>query len=250
MSEMAGECVVLSEARPAVGISGEELMRKILEKSRRVGECLVWQGGMTTGKAKAAPLLYIGAPVKMYVGARRFMIGAKKGQHVAVLCGEPRCIEPKHMSDRGYVIGTVDEQIAAKLDKREGDGCWVWRGCFMKRRNGDPQAVIGARPTKLVRRYLWPEKLVWGDFLRRVCDEPRCVRPEHMTLGMSPKMARAKKLRQDVLAERRRGIAVWRENYTYEAIGKKLGITRERVRQILQSYKDTPLKGVLPEPLD
>ena len=87
--------------------------------------------------------------------------------------------------------------------KRDGEH-WVWTGAraIMSRPDTGLFMLHGKR--LLVRRHLWvlainsgaalPE-LDPGRQLRRTCDKPGCVRPDHQRMGPGPKKRRIKSVR-------------------------------------------------------
>lgn len=69
--------------------------------------------------------------------------------------------------------------------KVDGDGeCWLWTGCLMHKDYGQYRSPDGR--TILAHRMAWI--LTYGEIpdelcVLHVCDEPRCVRPDHLWLG-------------------------------------------------------------------
>jgi hypothetical protein len=80
---------------------------------------------------------------------------------------------------------TTEERFWAKVDKR-GD-CWLWTGA---RRNGGYGAFVYSRDGEVVqgRAHRFSYELHVGPipagmFVMHKCDVPRCVRPDHLTVG-------------------------------------------------------------------
>lgn len=69
--------------------------------------------------------------------------------------------------------------------KVDGDGdCWLWTGYLMRKNYGQYRSPAGK--TILAHRMAW--ELTYGSVpddlcVLHACDEPRCVRPDHLFLG-------------------------------------------------------------------
>lgn len=78
----------------------------------------------------------------------------------------------------------------SRVEKAEGDACWRWSGSLLRRPSGAPSyglINLGARSRRmLAHRFsyllnvgaLAPEQVV-----RHRCDNPQCVRPDHLEAG-------------------------------------------------------------------
>jgi hypothetical protein len=77
---------------------------------------------------------------------------------------------------------TFDEQIA------KSDGCWLWTGTVLGNRYG--RFYLGYFNGKAknigAHRYAWERAnrpLLPGEVVRHRCDNPPCVRPDHLIVG-------------------------------------------------------------------
>lgn len=115
-------------------------------------------------------------------------------------CGEPTRIATQTRTDRGYrkgepirfvngahgrraVARDLGERFWSKVNKSEGDDCWLWTAATNE---GDYGRI------KVGERYENAHRIAWSlthgpisvglNVLHR-CDTPRCVRPSHLFLG-------------------------------------------------------------------
>lgn len=81
------------------------------------------------------------------------------------------------------VTRTADERFWEKVDKRPGDGCWVWTGS-QHRGWRLPYGKFWMNG-RMVPAHVWAWEQVHGPVpagrqLDHVCDNPPCVRPGHL----------------------------------------------------------------------
>lgn len=79
---------------------------------------------------------------------------------------------------RQYTRRPLDERFWSKVSKTEG--CWLWTANTV--RGGYGQFTIGEREGKrLAHHVAWfLTHNVWPTYLRHTCDNPPCVRPDHL----------------------------------------------------------------------
>ena len=85
----------------------------------------------------------------------------------------------------------------------KSDGCWEWQGTIKTDGYG---AVVVSRKQYLAHRYAWAltnGPIPDGMFVCHHCDNPRCVRPDHLFLGTALENNR------DKMAKGRYGIVGW-----------------------------------------
>jgi hypothetical protein len=126
-------------------------------------------------------------------------------------------------------------RFLALVDRTPDDqpGCWLWQGCLNKSRYGYGYIYVDGQ-MQLAHRLAW--QMAYGEIpagmqVHHRCDNPRCVRPDHLWIGvqkenhadMMRKGRHAYALNPAIAAEIRR---LRTEGFGYRRIAKMLGIGR------------------------
>ena len=188
----------LAERAHSRAISPEadaELVRALALETYRIARAGNDKGPDTKGMAAAVRLL---AEMTGNVGPRRVEISGPNGgpvqTHAAVVVlpsstqtvlGSRIESGPFRMSKR---YGTVEDRFWRLVD-RSGD-CWLWVGSVDRYGYGLFRAVnVRSQPTERVRAHRFAYAMAHGVAIpdelvvRHRCDNPGCVRPEHLLLG-------------------------------------------------------------------
>lgn len=107
---------------------------------------------------------------------------------------------------------TIRERFWAKV--RRGDGCWEWTAARSAAGYG---WFKGAAGPELAHRVAWRlerGEIQAGLFVLHRCDNPRCVRPDHLFLGtnadnMADMVQKGRQSRGEAIAARMRGGLHW-----------------------------------------
>jgi len=136
---------------------------------------------------------------------------------------------------------TAEYRFWSKVEKIEG-GCWIWKGAVVNYRLGCDRGVIHyKRKNWLATHFMWikllKRKIPKGLFVLHWCDNPRCIRPEHLFLGTLSQNAQQMWLRE------RRQCKIPKSKYpeilekltqgeTIQEIAEYYGVGKPWVRQI------------------
>ena len=104
-----------------------------------------------------------------------------KGAHVGHYCGNPACVNPKHLYV--HVIVNSRERFWSKVDIRNPNECWEWKaGRFI---DGYGQF---SKDNKSLHAHRVAWELTYGPIPKGMCvlhrcDNPCCCNPAHLWLG-------------------------------------------------------------------
>jgi hypothetical protein len=85
-------------------------------------------------------------------------------------------------------MASLGERLWAKVERSDGDGCWLWTGAVSGRNKYGYIGVGGGKRNGIKRAHRVAYELEVGPIppgmlVCHKCDTPRCVRPDHLFLG-------------------------------------------------------------------
>jgi hypothetical protein len=112
---------------------------------------------------------------------------------IILTCHNELCLNPRHFAR------TDADKFWSFVKKAEGDGCWEWQGGLVKKSQAGAERSYGAfapRTDEIYPAHRYSYELAYGKIEGHIghdpeheicvlhhCDNPRCVRPDHLWLG-------------------------------------------------------------------
>ena len=194
---------------------------RLTDKSGGLDACWPWTGGL----ARRQPRISI-----RNKGYQARIVGwilangpLPEGRTVTMTCKTHECMNPAHMKLRAR-----QDDVARFWEKVDKSGeCWLWRGSISVKSLGYGVFHVGNHSTVIAHRYSW--ELANGPIPKddgewcvcHHCDNPKCVRPEHLFLG------RDQDNHDDMVRKGRAGWQKARQNMA-DAARKAMGVSDER----------------------
>ncbi len=150
----------------------------------------------------------------------------------------PETVERMRRAHTGLTVYPVEERFFRKVDKGDGLGCWVWKGST----NEDGYGSFYYRG-KVGRAHRASYSMFVGEIPKGIqvlhdCDNPSCVRPDHLFLGTQLDNIK------DACAKGRNRNGMKGRRHSPEAIAKiskrHSGVkkTEEHIRRIMRTKRD------------
>jgi len=201
------------------------LVERIDAKTVKRGpdECWLWTGGVSQKGAPHSSDGKRGANPRRLVWEWNNGRPLTKNEQVSTTCGVFRCLNPAHLYVRPWM--NDEARFWSHVKKAEGDACWEWQSTFFARGYGGFKMQGKERQAH---RVAW--ELTYGPIEGHIpghpekervvmhkCDNPKCVRPDHLELGTDTDNMR------DMLAK---GRAAWQRDPV--GFGRKISAAQRR----------------------
>ena len=138
--------------------------------------------------------------ISAHIAAWWITHGGDRQKFVDRTCKNTMCVRPDHL-----ILRTVESRFWAKVvkDPNHPKGCWIWNPKNALHSFGYGHACSGNGETDSAHRLSY--RLTYGEIpaglvVRHKCDNPSCVRPDHLLLGTQ---------KENIADARERGRAVY-----------------------------------------
>jgi hypothetical protein len=154
-------------------------LRRLSEKSVKHDQCILWTGGVNSIGHGIISVFNQSVSVHKlaFVCANGPINYRDQVRHTCRMCA---CVNPSHL----FLVQCDKDRFWRSVVKSDDRGCWTWTGCVHD--FGYGRISIGGSPIA-AHRYSWI--LHFGEIpdgmqVLHKCDNPPCVRPDHLYLGV------------------------------------------------------------------